>query len=388
MKKHVLTISVLALLLSSCAPSTAPVTAESPPQETATEQPAPLPSETAPPKMQKKNLALRKPVTASNSRPENPPELAVDGINRDDNFWSADWLPPQWIEIDLGEPSDIYEIRLIVYQYPSGESLHRVLGRAAKTDDFVELHIFDEFAEDGQVLSVEPNEPWESLRYIRVETLESAPDAYVEWREIEVVGVPAGAEVSQPQADSVNIIFHNGHVITMEADQPSATAIAIRGETILAVGRDAEVLAYASAETTIIDLGGLTVMPGFVDPHTHLLKDQGLGIEGGQQLALENGITAMTEMTTPPWFLDELKAANEQGKLRVRVTAYLGYSDPCGEITENDWYLEHPPTREFGEMLHISGVKFFADGGVCGLPAVSCDPRAGRPRHRAGSKCD
>ncbi|HAV78611.1 MAG TPA: hypothetical protein DCX53_14780, partial [Anaerolineae bacterium] len=177
---------------------------------------------------------MGKSIKTSDTRPDNPANLAVDGINRPDNFWSSGWLPPQWIEIDLGEAADVYEIRLVVYQYPSGESLHRVLGRGSTSDEFAELHIFNEYTEDGQLLSIEPGEPWRGLRFIRVETLESAPDAYVEWREIEIIGVPAGAVLPEPGADSADIIFYNGNVITMEADQPSAEAIAIRGETILA----------------------------------------------------------------------------------------------------------------------------------------------------------
>jgi predicted amidohydrolase YtcJ len=210
-----------------------------------------------------------------------------------------------------------------------------------------------------------------------VETLASAPTAYVEWREIEVTGLPAGAELPVAEQGDPDIIFHNGNLITINPGQPLASAIAIKGNMIFAVGSDEELLPLAGALTQIIDLDGLTLMPGFVDPHTHLLKDGGIWLEDAQQLALENGITTLTEMTAPPAFLAELQTFAAQGRLRVRVTAYLQYSDPCGEV-QGDWYLEHPVSREFGDLLHIGGVKLFADGGVCGLPAVSFEYPGGQ----------
>lgn len=323
------------------------------------------------------NLALGKTITTSNTRSDSPASFAVDGINQIDNYWSSGAEPEQWIEIDLGEAVDIYEVRLIVFQYPAGNSFHRVLARATRTEAFQELYVFSEFTEDGQVLSVEPDGAWRNLRYIRVETLESAPTAYVEWREIEIYGLPAGVEVPVPKEGEADIIFYNGNLITMETTQPFASAIAIREQLILAVGSDEEILAYAGDATQLVDLEGLTLIPGFVDPHTHLLRDTGIGIADAQQLALENGITTLTDLTTPLWFLEELEEFSDEDRLRVRVTIYMEYTDPCGEV-QGDWYLEHPPSRGNGEMLQISGVKFFADGGVCGLPAVSFEYTEGR----------
>lgn len=388
--KSIFSLFVILLLISACTPSLPSETPSTtisltptqlPTSPTTPLTPTQLPTssqieETSPP-LSISNLALGQNVTTSDTRADNPAELAVDGINRSDNFWSSGGEPTQWIEIDLGMKSDIYEIRLVVYQYPSGDSLHRVLGRATLGDEFQELHIFEKFTEDGQILSFEPISPLVNLRYIRVETLESAPTAYVEWREIEIMGLPAGAVITPSQDSDPEIIFYNGNLITMEPDQPFASAIAIDEQRILAIGSDEEILETAGPATKLIDLGGLTVIPGFVDPHTHLLKDFDIGLEEAQQLALENGITTLTEMTTSDWFLEELEAFAAQDLLRVRVTAYLDYTTPCGEA-RGDWYLDHLPSRGSGEMLQISGVKIFADGGVCGLPAVSFEYPGGQ----------
>jgi hypothetical protein len=57
----------------------------------------------------------------------------------------------------------------------------------------------------------------------------------------------------------------------MDPDMPSATAIAVRGQHILAVGSDDDVLNLKGANTQIVDGRGQTVTPGFIDAHSHPL---------------------------------------------------------------------------------------------------------------------
>jgi hypothetical protein len=66
-----------------------------------------------------------------------------------------------------------------------------------------------------------------------------------------------------------DLILHNGHVITIDSGQPQAEAIAIAGDRIVAVGSNADVLSLADGGTKKIDLGRKTVVPGFIDAHTH-----------------------------------------------------------------------------------------------------------------------
>jgi len=176
---------------------------------------------------------------------------------------------------------------------------------------------------------------------------------------------------NHPRAD---VIFHNGTILTMEADQPQTQAIAIQGEKILAVGSNEEILALQGPTTQVVDLQGRTLMPGFVDAHTHIFNDAevhlGMSLEQAQQLALENGITTLGDMFVPPDFLEQMQTFAREGRLRVRTSLYLIYNTNCGDI-QGDWWKQHPPTREPGEMLRIGGVKIFADGGTCGRPALS-----------------
>ena len=75
------------------------------------------------------NLAYGKPVTASRSLPEDPPENAVD--DNADTQWIAGEGPVQWIEVDLQGTYRIKEIRLLVAQFPAGNTTHRVQVRSS-----------------------------------------------------------------------------------------------------------------------------------------------------------------------------------------------------------------------------------------------------------------
>ena len=65
------------------------------------------------------------------------------------------------------------------------------------------------------------------------------------------------------------LVLHNGNVVTVNAREPRAQAVAIARGQILAVGSDADVLHLAAAGSKKIDLGGATVLPGFIDAHSH-----------------------------------------------------------------------------------------------------------------------
>ena len=68
-----------------------------------------------------------------------------------------------------------------------------------------------------------------------------------------------------------DLIFHNGRIHTMDAGRPYAAALAVEGDTIVAVGSDAEVLARRTPRTRVVDLRGATVLPGLGDSHLHMV---------------------------------------------------------------------------------------------------------------------
>ena len=70
-------------------------------------------------------------------------------------------------------------------------------------------------------------------------------------------------------AHAAETIFINAKVITVDPAHPSAQAFAIDNGRFAAVGTNAEILKLKTASTTVIDLKGKTVTPGFNDAHLH-----------------------------------------------------------------------------------------------------------------------
>jgi predicted amidohydrolase YtcJ len=65
-------------------------------------------------------------------------------------------------------------------------------------------------------------------------------------------------------------VLTNADIVTVDEALPSAEAVAIRDGRILAVGTAADVLRQAGPQATVRDLGGATLVPGFIDAHGHL----------------------------------------------------------------------------------------------------------------------
>lgn len=64
-------------------------------------------------------------------------------------------------------------------------------------------------------------------------------------------------------------IYRGGSVLTMNDAQPEADAVAIARGRIIAVGNDSMVLQHRGDTTEIVELSGNTLMPGFIDSHSH-----------------------------------------------------------------------------------------------------------------------
>ena len=72
--------------------------------------------------------------------------------------------------------------------------------------------------------------------------------------------------------NTTDLIIVNARVLTMVRTAMRAEALAICGNYILAVGSTADIRQLASPQTRVIDAGGRTVLPGFIDSHVHLFQ--------------------------------------------------------------------------------------------------------------------
>jgi predicted amidohydrolase YtcJ len=85
----------------------------------------------------------------------------------------------------------------------------------------------------------------------------------------EFLGTLAAFSLFPLEQEKPELIFHNGNIVTMNGREPRAQALAISRGRIAGVGSDADILNLAGGGTKKVDLGAKTVLPGFIDAHSH-----------------------------------------------------------------------------------------------------------------------
>ena len=98
-----------------------------------------------------------------------------------------------------------------------------------------------------------------------------------------IAGLIVGAQRDDNDGP-VDLIVHNAIVYTADGDGTMAEAVAIRGNQILRVGGEREILRLRLPQTTLIDARGGAVVPGFNDAHVHFITG-GLNLDKVDLLA-------------------------------------------------------------------------------------------------------
>jgi predicted amidohydrolase YtcJ len=193
----------------------------------------------------------------------------------------------------------------------------------------------------------------------------------------------AGGRAWAAQSDAV---YFGGPILTMDDARPRAEAVAVRGGRILAVGAKDEVLARAGRGARLVDLGGRTLLPGFVDPHGHV-SFVGLQAVSANLLPAPDGegnSIAQLQAITRAW-LD----ANRPFVERYKLIIGFGYDD--SQLREQ----RHPTRRELDEISSELPVMFIHQSGhlgvanskaleAAGISAATPDPQGGVFRREGG----
>jgi predicted amidohydrolase YtcJ len=85
--------------------------------------------------------------------------------------------------------------------------------------------------------------------------------------------LPAPPPAAPTPIDAAETIYSGGDIVTMNERQPSAEAMAVKAGKIVAVGTRADVeKAHMGDSTRSVDLAGKTLLPGFLDAHSHYIS--------------------------------------------------------------------------------------------------------------------
>jgi hypothetical protein len=147
-------------------------------------------------------------------------------------------------------------------------------------------------------------------------------------------------------AATADLILVGGHVHTMDAARPEATAIAVVGERIVATGSDIEIRQRAGPTTRVLDLGGRTVIPGLIDTHTHAFEAMRNRVAGSVDLgipdvhSLAEAVAAVkaraAAVPAGAWVLGDRWDESKWTEAR-----YLRRTDIDAAIGDRPAYLEH-----------------------------------------------
>lgn len=128
----------------------------------------------------------------------------------------------------------------------------------------------------------------------------------------------------QSHAEETEVIIRGGRVVN--ADGILTADVRITGSTIAEVGRDLQ----SGTGARVIDAGGMLVLPGGVDPHTHLDPPLADDLTSGSQAALLGGITTVGTFAWPRKGEDLLAAlARQEARVAGQAIAGSGRRRRC-----------------------------------------------------------
>jgi predicted amidohydrolase YtcJ len=178
----------------------------------------------------------------------------------------------------------------------------------------------------------------------------------------------AGHAQGKPAAD---LIVTNAKIWTVDHEKPTAQAVAVLGDRIVAVGSNQEVELWRGPKTRLIDANGKLVLPGFNDAHVHF-------VSGGFQLES----VKLNDVTSKEEFKRRIAE-------KVRQTP-KGEWVQGGDWDETKWSPSELPTKELIDDISKDTPVFVDryDGHLClansaalklaGVTAKTVDPPGGK----------
>ncbi len=201
---------------------------------------------------------------------------------------------------------------------------------------------------------------------------------------------PGGTPREGVESERVAIL-RGGPILTMDDAHPVGEALAIRGSTILGVGSLTEVKRHYSPGTEIIDLAGHAVLPGFVEPHVHVLASAlaaaGIASDAAARLCerepervAELGARALRELamrgctTVYDAGIGQLAGAAEHRLLGSLARAPGAPVRVRGAFTPDLATALHAVPGAGDEHYDVVGISYEADGSIEDFAAALGEP--------------
>ena len=203
-----------------------------------------------------------------------------------------------------------------------------------------------------------------------------------------LAALPAAAQGQLGAGASADAIYTGGDIITVNELQPQAEAIAVKDGLILAVGYRDEIMKWKGANTQVVDLGGNTLVPGFIDPHGHAFNTGIQAISANLLPRPDGGVNDIAELQSA------LKLWAEQNqKLTGRYGWIVGFGYDDAQLKEQ----RHPTRDDLDQVSTELPVVIVHQSGhlgamnskaleILGLNAGTKNPPGGVIRRKEGSQ--
>ncbi|KAK8098688.1 uncharacterized protein PG998_011929 [Apiospora kogelbergensis] len=86
-----------------------------------------------------------------------------------------------------------------------------------------------------------------------------------------IIGLGLASIAGASNAEPADVVFRNGRIYALDDVSSVASALAVKGGIISALGADADTEPFIGVDTQVIDLHGRMLMPGLIDSHMHVL---------------------------------------------------------------------------------------------------------------------
>ena len=181
-------------------------------------------------------------------------------------------------------------------------------------------------------------------------------------------------------AEHADVIYYGGDILTMTTDAPSyVEAIATKGEKIIYVGDKHTALTYQQSDTQLVDLQGSTLMPGFIDSHSHVY---GVGLQAmvanvlpppdGQASSVEQLVQILISATSDAKYQPFIAKTN--------AILGFGYDDAQLDRYPTKADLDKVSTSQPVIIIHTSGHLSVANSvalKMAGINANTENPKGG-----------
>jgi predicted amidohydrolase YtcJ len=180
----------------------------------------------------------------------------------------------------------------------------------------------------------------------------------------------SAVHAAAPPAD---LILHSGKIVTVDERFSIAQAIAIRGERVVSVGRNADVEKLAGPSTRRVDLRGRTVIPGLIDNHAHFMR----AVEYWPEEVRWDGVTSRKEA------LEMIAARAKRAKPGEWILVLGGWSldqftDSQAGFTREELDAIAPDNPVLLQLIYFRVYTNTRGLSALGVDAGSKDPAGGR----------